>query len=155
MYVGGQAGAHIDHFAPQSKFPALANCYENLVYACSFCNRAKSNKWVGDDPEVPNDGNKGFVDPCDAEFDNHLGRSEEGRIVALTELGRFLVENLNLRLERHQLLWQLNRAEFVLDELQKLRQQFSEHDHAYMQVLTEIADVLDEYMWYMRALRQQ
>lgn len=114
---------HIDHFAPHSKFPDLKATYENLVYSCPFCNRAKSNKWHGDDAMVHNDGLRGFVDPCSADFDEHLSRSEEGRIVALTDLGRHVLIELKLQLARHQMSWQSeaflklrDRANVLLDD---------------------------------------
>lgn len=154
VYVGGEGGSHIDHFAPKSKFPALENRYENLVYACPFCNRAKSNKWVGDDPGVPNDGQSGFVDPCSTELDQHLGRSDQGKIVGLTRLGRYLVENLGLRLARHQLVWQLGRMGVLAEELEELRHQLPLNSDVRVAVLEQLAEVFAEYMRYLRAFQE-
>ena len=154
-YVGGQGGSHIDHFAPRSKFPDLENSYANLVYACPFCNRAKSNKWVGDDPAVPNDGESGFVDPCSTELDQHLGRSTGGKILGLTRLGRYLVDNLSLRLARHQFMWQLGRMGTLADELEELRQRLPVNSHVRREVLEEIADLFAEYLSYSRAFHEQ
>lgn len=97
---------HIDHFAPHSKFPELKETYENLVYSCPFCNRAKSSKWHGDDAAVHNDGTRGFVDPCSEDYDLHLERSADGRILAVTDLGKHIVHELKLQLARHQMAWQ-------------------------------------------------
>lgn len=97
---------HIDHFAPHSRFPELKETYENLVYSCPFCNRAKSNKWLGNDAQVHNDGVRGFVDPCSADLDQHLSRSNDGRIIAMTDLGRYVMSELKLQLARHQMSWQ-------------------------------------------------
>lgn len=97
---------HIDHFAPHSLFPELKETYENLVYACPFCNRAKSNKWNGDDPLVHNDGSRGFIDPCSSEYDEHLSRTAEGKIEAVSKLGEHVVAELKLNLVRHQMSWQ-------------------------------------------------
>lgn len=33
----------IDHFKPISKYPELERNYKNLVYCCSYVNRAKSD----------------------------------------------------------------------------------------------------------------
>ena len=87
-FFGGLSGAHIDHFAPKSKFPLLVRHYDNLVYSCPFCNRAKSNKWLGDDAETPNNGREGFVDPCSEEFDTHLARRPSGGDSANEQIGR-------------------------------------------------------------------
>jgi len=111
---------HIDHFAPQKRFQHLKNAYANLVYACRFCNMRKSDHWVGNDPDIHNDGKKGFVDPCDEDYDNHLGREPSGRIVAKTELGQYIVNRLNLNLMRHQLLWNARRSRSLRDEVELL-----------------------------------
>ena len=154
-YVGGRAGSHIDHFAPKSKFSDLENIYENLVYACPFCNRAKSDKWVGDDPEVPNDGTSGFVDPCGSELDDHLGRSQRGAIVGLTPLGRYLADNLNLRLARHECIWQLGRIEALADELLRLRERLPANNDSRNELLERIADLFADYRVSTRAIHEQ
>jgi uncharacterized protein (TIGR02646 family) len=78
---------HIDHFAPQDIFPHLVNSYSNLVYTCRFCNRAKWDKWVGDNENIPNNGLVGFIDPCHTDYEIHLGRATSGNIVGNTPLG--------------------------------------------------------------------
>ena len=154
-YVGGQGGSHIDHFAPKTKFPDLENSYENLVYACPFCNRAKSDKWLGNDAAVPNDGESGFVDPCGPELDQHLRRSTQGRIVGRTRLGQYLVDNLNLRLARHQFIWQLGRMEILAGELQELRQRLPVNSDVRRELMEEIADLFAEYLKYSIAVHEQ
>lgn len=154
-YVGGRAGSHIDHFAPKSRFPALENEYENLVYACPFCNRAKSNKWVGGDAAVPNDGTRGFVDPCGPELDGHLERSQHGAIVGTTPLGRYLVGNLDLRLARHQYIWQMGRMETLADELLRQSRRLPAKSDVRAELMEQIADLFEEYRGYSRALHEQ
>ncbi len=83
-FCGGMQGFHIDHFAPKSKFPNLISKYCNLVYSCPFCNGAKSAKWVGNDSSISHDGNKGFIDPCNSEYDRHLKRNANGQILGRT-----------------------------------------------------------------------
>ena len=111
---------HIDHFAPQKKFPDLESSYLNLVYACRFCNVSKSDKWVGQDAAVPNDGAQGFVDPCSDDYEAHVGRHPSGQIVGRTPLGSYIVDKLNLGLLRHQLLWQARRVRALRDEVDEL-----------------------------------
>lgn len=115
---------HIDHFAPKKKFPALENTYSNLVYACRFCNIPKSNHWIGDDPAIHNDGEKGFVDPCSDAYVEHIGREATGKIVGKTPLGCYIVKRLNLGLLRHQLLWRARRARLLREEISPLIEEF-------------------------------
>src|SRR5690348_5398696 len=35
----------IDHYNPVNNDPALANVYENLMYACDACNTLKGKRW--------------------------------------------------------------------------------------------------------------
>jgi uncharacterized protein (TIGR02646 family) len=136
-----RATFHIDHFAPKKKFPDLELAYSNLVYACRFCNVSKSNHWVGDDSSVPNDGKKGFVDPCSDEYDAHLGRDAGGRIVPKTALGRYIFGRLNLHLIRHELLWRARRARDVRDAIQVLVEEYKSRNRP----LPEYAILLDRY----------
>jgi len=117
---------HIDHFAPKSRFAELETEYQNLVYACRFCNMRKSNHWVGADPTAPNDGERGFVDPCDQDYDDHLERSPEGAIVSKTPLGRYISTRLSLHLVRHQVLWNSRRARRLRDEIDPLIDRYRE-----------------------------
>lgn len=111
---------HIDHFAPKKPFEDLELVYSNLVYACRFCNVSKSNHWIGDDPTVPNNGAEGFVDPCADDFDLHLERDSNGRIVSKTPLGGYMIRKLRLSLIRHELLWRARRARTLRDEINNL-----------------------------------
>jgi uncharacterized protein (TIGR02646 family) len=111
---------HIDHFAPKKQFPELELAYANLVYACRFCNVGKSNHWIGSDPKTPNDGIRGFVDPCSDDYDVHLGRDAGGRIVGKTVLGQYVIRRLHLHLLRHELLWRARRARSLRDEIDVL-----------------------------------
>ena len=113
---------HIDHFAPKTKFPLLRTHYPNLVYACRFCNVCKSSHWVGDDATVANDGRAGFVDPCAADYDDHVERDSSGRIVSKTELGAYIVRRLKLNLACHELLWKARRSRVLRAEVLDLRE---------------------------------
>ena len=149
-YFGGAQGSHIDHFAPKSKFPYLETVYENLVYSCSFCNRAKSNKWIGDDHAVPNNGTDGFVDPCSTEFDEHLARDTTGGVVPLTHLGKYMVDNLNMRLIRHRFIWQAQRLDQLAEKLDELRPIVRDNHSVYLELLESLADIFSEYRTYRR-----
>lgn len=149
-FFGGIRGYQIDHFAPKSLFPEWLLEYRNLVYSCPFCNRAKSNKWVGKDRSTPNDGLNGFVDPCDPDLDNHIERDSHGRIRAKTSLGRYMITNLNLTLIRHQFVWQTQKLDELLGELLELEARLSADTEHYRSVLQEIVRVTREYREYRR-----
>jgi uncharacterized protein (TIGR02646 family) len=119
-FFGGLAGYHIDHFAPKSLFPARATDYFNLVYSCPYCNIAKSNKWIGVDSSVPNDGSSGFVDPCLPAFDDHFTRGRDGKILPTTQLGNYMLKHLKLYLMRHQLIWAVATLEQSKEAAKKL-----------------------------------
>lgn len=113
IYHGGSRGYQIDHFKPHSiaRFLALKEEYYNLIYSCPFCNRAKSNKWENTD---------GFIDPCDVEYDNHLERNNKGQICFKTTQGKYIYDNLNFYLKRHELLW-------IIETLEKQSIQIDEY----------------------------
>ena len=151
-YFGGLSGAHIDHFAPKSKFPALVNCYQNLVYSCPFCNRAKSNKWLGNNANIPNNGKEGFVDPCSEGFDLHLARRPSGEIVPRTRLGEYMVDHLKLRLVRHRFIWQAQRLDTLLTRLRQLLPLVQREDPRRLELLEAIADLFGAYQDYRRRI---
>lgn len=132
---------HIDHFAPKKRFPELELTYANLVYACRFCNVSKSNHWIGAEPHVPNDGARGFVDPCSDDYDAHLGREGSGRIVAKTDLGRYVIRRLHLDLLRHELLWRARKARELRDEIDDLINAYEVRGKA----MPEYANLLARY----------
>lgn len=107
----------VEHFAPKSKFPERQAVYQNLLYACPYCNRAKSKYWVSDDPDVNINGNEGIVNPCSEDYDLHLGRSETGCIYPKTLLGEFMYRKLKLYFRRHELFFNLERLKGKIEEL--------------------------------------
>lgn len=143
---------HIDHFAPKSRFAALETAYGNLVYACRFCNMRKSNHWVGSDPTASNDGERGFVDPCEHSYDDHLERSAEGAIVSKTVLGQYMSRRLSLHLVRHQVLWNSRRARRLRDEIDPLieryRQSGAPKSDTYTALLERYRDLTIEIERY-------
>lgn len=144
-------GFHIDHFAPRKLFPKLECDYDNLVYACRFCNISKSDHWVGTDPAVHNNGVQGFVDPCSGEYEKHLARDVSGRIVAVTQLGAYIVRRLRLDLLRHELLWQARRARALREEVKALIAEMraqGERSDGYTALLERymsLSEAIDDY----------
>jgi len=74
---------HIDHFHPVAHAPGLRCDYKNLLYACSQCNRAKSDI-------------VGIPDPCSVAFGECLKIRESGNIEPLNNPGIKLSDTLRL-----------------------------------------------------------
>lgn len=110
---------HIEHFAPQTKFPERKTLYQNLLYACPYCNKSKSEYWASDDPDINIKDGEGIVNPCCADYDLHLGRRRSGCIYPKTELGKFMFKLLKLYLARHELFFQIERLQSKINELQR------------------------------------
>jgi len=120
LFLGGKRGYHIDHFAPQSKFGELETEYSNLIYSCPFCNISKSNDWPSNDASENIVGNEGYIDPCDAEYDNHLYRNESGKIIPSTELGNYIHTKLKLNLMRHEMIWKYGQIRELIEKLEEV-----------------------------------
>lgn len=110
----------IDHFVPKGYDKDIRdNDYSNLVYSCRSCNNAKRRKWPTKDPKVYNDGHVGWVDPCSVDYENHLGRDDDGYIIPLTEVGKWMHENLKLGQSKHQVLWNIEQLEVLTEQFSK------------------------------------
>lgn len=142
---------HIDHFAPRKRFPKLECDYGNLVYACRFCNISKSDHWIGEDATVHNDGARGFVDPCSEMYEDHFKRQPSGRIVPVTELGKYMAHRLRFDLLRHELLWQARRARQLREEIKTLIDLLKSRPDrldAYIELLerhVSLTEAIDDY----------
>lgn len=141
IYNGGSRGYQIDHFKPHSiaRFLALKEEYSNLVYSCPFCNRAKSNKW---------EDNNGFIDPCDAEYDNHLERNSRGQIKAKTGQGRYIYKNLNLHLKRHELLWMIEKIIQQKEELIAIKKRLGSGHPRYVIIIEKYIECDEKLTTY-------
>jgi uncharacterized protein (TIGR02646 family) len=83
-------GFEIDHFVPIRIASERETDYSNLVYSCFTCNRKKSKKWPTEDKDKQHDGNVGFIDPATDEFDEHLKRTDNGDIIGITDVGKYM-----------------------------------------------------------------
>ena len=118
-YAGGSKMYHVEHFAPKEKFPELEFTYDNLLYSCPFCNISKSNKWPSESSHINVVGNNGFADPCSDEYNNHLKRNSDGSIFYITPVGEYMYYELKLYLQRHQLIYNLERVHNKLKEVKQ------------------------------------
>lgn len=117
FWAGGPSSYHIDHFAPKSKFIELENDYGNLVYACPYCNRYKSNDWPSNDAKINILNNKGYIDPCSKLYDKALCRNESGEILYKNEVGKYMYFKLKLFLRRHSIIYKLTTLHKLMDKL--------------------------------------
>lgn len=145
---------HIDHFAPKEKFPKLRYVYDNLVYACPYCNGAKSDTWVSDSADISVVDDKGFIDPCSVEYDNHLERKKSGEIAYKTELGKFMHRNLNLGLKRHQVLYSLEEINSKIDEIRKIIDKKKESGDDVASLESLYTSSLEKFREYTLRLRE-
>ena len=116
--AGGFKSYHVEHFAPKKKFPSLKYTYENLLYACPFCNNAKSEDWPSESPDKNIVGNTGYVKPCDPKYAEHLDRDEKGKIFFKTDLGEYMYNHLKLYLRRHEIIFMLDLLKVKRDHLE-------------------------------------
>ena len=147
-HCGGTRGYHIDHFRPKKKFSDLINEYSNLVYSCPYCNGGKGADWpAGDSPETFID-DKGYIDPCLPEYDEHFVRSDDGSIKPLTKLGQYIFEKLNLGLRRHRLICMLEILEGLLKQI-GIALEINKDDD----LLNQQSKVINEYLLLQEQFR--
>jgi len=119
----------VDHFIPKKFFRENSDLsdidYANLVYSCKFCNGKKSSKWPTESMDLFNDGSKGFVDPRDPDYENHIFRRLDGSLHWKTDLGQWIVQKafkFDLRSKELSLLYSLKRMNGLIFELIKVEQ---------------------------------
>lgn len=93
-------GFEIEHFMPSAKFRKRRHTYENLLWACAECNRAKGGAWPSD--ELLRTGRR-LVDPSKEGLGRHLVVGPDDDIEPRTAAGEYMVELLNLRSRLHRL----------------------------------------------------
>lgn len=115
----------IDHFVPQKHLVAISKTdYSNLVYACRSCNNAKKAHWPTEDEKVHNQNNEGFIDPCHDEYNNQFTRLADGRVIPQTLLGQWMYNALKLYKPQHEIIWNIEQLDLMIDEIQGLLKDF-------------------------------
>jgi len=88
IWVGGEL--EIDHFRPL-RYDG-ADTLDNLVYACTICNRFKSDYWLtADAPKSLR-----LLHPGQDDLTTHVLETAGGRLVGLTPRGWFHIDRLHL-----------------------------------------------------------
>lgn len=149
----------VDHFVPKDFLKKNGGMtltfYPNLVYSCRFCNNAKRAKWPSQSATTYNDGNEGFVDPCDKDYDNHFYRTSDGAIMWKTNLGKWMFTNAFKFDERQaaiKILWNLNQLEKTINALAVILNTYDEKSDEYKTVKHKIGDFCFEYFKYHQEL---
>lgn len=115
---GGYRTYHVEHFAPKEKFPELEFTYDNLLYACPYCNGSKNDDWPSDSPTTNVVGDCGYIDPCTSDYQKHLDRKETGEIYYKTPLGHYMYNHLKLYLRRHTIIFMMDKLHNKITELE-------------------------------------
>ena len=110
----------IDHFVPKTLAPRREKDYANLVYSCRTCNNSKRAKWPTKKVDKPNNGNEGWIDPCDKEYSKQFERLSDGSVKSRTILGQWMWRELSLGNPIHRLKWSLEQLRIELKETHDL-----------------------------------
>jgi len=112
----------IDHFVPQNPsgfaHTIKSNYYYNLVYACRYCNSAKTNKWPSLDATIHHNGKEGFIDPIEEDYTKLYKRSKTGKITPsddTNDLAIHIIDELKLWLPIHERMWKLEKINKLND----------------------------------------
>lgn len=151
----------VDHFIPKSIFEPLGEIsnvdYRNLVYSCKFCNNNKLSKWPSNNVTKPNLNDKGFVDPCEPEYDDHLYRTAQGGIMWRTELGKWMWKYAFKFDERDysiKLLWELNQRRRLIDSYVIELNKRDEDSEEYKEILSKAEKISFEYYVFDKQLME-
>lgn len=140
----------IDHFVPRVILKTIKSTdYTNLVYSCRSCNRAKWDKWPTGDEKLANDGKKGFLDPCDVEYDKQFSRNRRGEIVAMTPLGEWMWKAMNFGNPAHSVVWKLEQIRIIIDKLQNIADTYPAD--SFVSII--LNDLNKKYRYYLDQLR--
>lgn len=149
----------VDHFIPKDFFKPLGNIglcqYDNLVYSCKFCNNAKRAKWPTQSEKIHNDGLKGFVDPCSADYDSHFYRTDEGAIMWKTDLGKWMSKEAFKFDERERsliVLWNLNKLRILIEMIATELVKYQQDSSIYKEIENKAKEYSYQYVKYHKEL---
>lgn len=151
----------VDHFIPKDLFlkngKITLTQYSNLVYSCKFCNNNKLAKWPSKREDLCNLNDEGFIDPCDAEFEKHLYRTEDGGIMWNTKLGEWMTKIAFKFDERNysiRLLWELNERRKLIDAFVVELGKIDKGSEDYEAIKGEAEKICFEYYSYHKELME-
>lgn len=140
FWFGGKTTFQIDHFRPKSIYPALETKYLNLVYSCSYVNRAKSI-----------DDSVNYIDPCDVDYNLHFYRDELGNIFPFkkSDAAQYMYKKLKLYLKRYSIIWMLEQLTEKKELLKKHIQESGNQDAKDLYL--ELDYMFMDYIKYLKA----
>ena len=107
----------VDHFIPQKAFKGVRDdllCgYDNLVWSCPKCNRAKSNQFDGILTKKQAT-NTLFIKPDEEDYNKYFYRNEMGGIGAYDKVGVDLIARLKLFRIIHAYAWAYEQLEDII-----------------------------------------
>lgn len=111
----------IDHFVPKKYFEGvrddLLTDYNNMVFSCKKCNRAKSSQFMGD-LTLPTPTNDLFYDPVSVDYNQIFYRDEHGAIASNDPKGKESIKRLKLYRPIHTLGWLCEELDKTIDQLE-------------------------------------
>jgi len=138
VWVGGEL--EIDHFRPLRH--GGTDTPDNLVYACTICNRFKSDYWPT--PDAPE--SLRLLHPGQDDLSAHLLETADGRLVGLTPRGWFHIDRLHLNRSQLIDLRQLHRTKQSLQkeivQAQDIRVKLQERIYELETELAELRRVI-------------
>ena len=136
----------IDHFAPQKHLNTISSTdYSNLVYSCRSCNNAKRAKWPSEDENIHNDGNVGFIDPCDDDYNKQFDRLDTGRIIYKTDLGEWMYNAMKLYKPQHEIIWNIEQLHNLITEIRVLVNDYPQ-ENGLKDMLITLYNTYDDYI---------
>jgi len=146
----------VDHFIPKDFFTKKKTTltvtqYDNLVYSCKFCNNNKLNQWPSQSLSRFNNGQVGFVDPCDDAYDTHFYRDADGAIMWATELGKWMHTTAFKFDERERgirMLWNLQRLKSIIETLEPVVEQLTKDGQEYSDSHAKLLEYTRAYFKY-------
>lgn len=153
-WTGGWRFFQIDHFIPRKYLVSISPIeYTNLIYSCFFCNNSKRAKWPSKDENIPIFQNEGFVNPRNPEYKEHLCRDRFGNIIHKTAIGKYMIRELKLNLKRHSIIWNLERIEENLSQIEEI---YHKVQHSISPELQQkIVSFFFEHRRYQKLLRKE
>lgn len=150
----------VDHFVPKelikkNNWAISLVTYSNLVYSCKFCNNNKLNIWPSNSPTVFRIRSKGFVDPCNIDYDKHFYRTNKGAIKGKTPLGKWMATKAFKFDERERsiiVLWNLNTLRKIIEELEIQLSRNAINSRKYNSIKVELERCAYEYVKFDKEL---
>ena len=81
MFCSGSESSDVEHYRPKAVFPLLAMTWENYLWACTPCNRAKSNQFP-----VAEDSSPALLNPLDENVWNYFYIDSFGNLTPVWDI---------------------------------------------------------------------